>query len=301
MNILFVLFLFVFLGLLTALILVLVNNSPYKLSGVRIDGDAQEAVTLTMTSSNGKVETLVVLHGTAFTFHHRFKKNEGYVITASDPECTILNGSGTFSTSSISNVVVECYDQKPTLACVNQTGVNVSAVHLLLSFAAEDEKIPDTAILTIDGVEQKDLVVTDMDNDQFDVADIVFPGNGVFEVVAQLYMGTTAVSGPSEPFVVFLSDATVPVISAGSAPNAGEAKLVGTFGSAADVELYISMDPDTSGCNIVSGGPYVTTAGGAFDITLTGIAAGSHDFVIRGETGAGEKTGSSVVETIVVT
>lgn len=300
MNIIYVLLLFIILGVIAALVLWAVNNPPYSLSGVRIDGDAQEPVTLTMTSSLGHVETLVVLHGSAFTFKHKFKKNEGYVITASDPECVILNGSGTFTTMSIANVVIECYDQKPTLACVNQTGVDANAVHLLLNFEAEEGKVPDTAILTIDGVEQKDLVVTDFKNDQFDVADIDFGGNGVFEVVAQLYLGATAVSGPSEPFTVFVSDQTVPVISAGSSPNAGEAKLVGTFGSASGVELFITMDPDTAGCNVVAGGPYLTTAGGAFDITLTGIAAGDHDFVIRGETGENEKTGSSLVETITV-
>lgn len=300
MNILYVLVLFILAGLITALILWAVHSPPYTLSGVRTDGDAQDPVTLTMTSSLGPVETLEVKHGTSFTFKHKFKKNEGYVITASDPDCTILNGSGTFVDASIANVVVECNDPKPTLACVNQAGLDASAVHLLLNFAAEEGKVPDTAVLTIDGVEQKGLVVSDMKNDQFDVADIDFTESGVFEVVAQLYDGATAVSGPSEPFTVFLSDQAVPVISAGSSPNAGEAKLVGTFGSAADVELFITMDPDTAGCNVVAGGPFTTTAGGAFDITLTGIEAGSHDFVIRGETGANEKTGSSAVETITV-
>ena len=140
MNILYVLLFFIVAGLVTALILWAVHGSTYTLSGVRTDGDAQDPVTLTMTSSHGHVETLEVKHGTSFTFKHNFKKNEGYVITASDPECTILNGSGTFTNASIANVVVECNDPKPTLACVNQAGTNVDAVHLLLNFEAEEER-----------------------------------------------------------------------------------------------------------------------------------------------------------------
>ena len=292
--------LFLIVGLVVGMIVWFAQSSPYTLSGVRTDGDAQDPVTLTMTSTLGHVETLTVLHGTSFTFKHNFKTNEGYAITASDTECTITNGSGTFTNASIANVVVECNDPVPTLACVNQTGVIYSTVDLLLNFTIDEGKTTDLATITVDGVAQTDLVVTDMTGGQYNVADVVFPSHGVFTVSAQLYDGTSAVSGESADFTVFVSDQAVPVITSVT-PGSGTADIVGTFGSDSGVELFVTMDPDTAGCNVVAGGPYLTTAGGAYTINLTGIEAGEHDFVVRGETGANEKTGSSLVDTATVT
>lgn len=274
------------------LILATTYVDKYTLSGTRSSSSSSEvnsmAVQLQMTSSLGADEKLSVVGGQSFTFSHKFKQGETYdviivggVVTGA---CTVVNGSGIFNTSDITNLLVTCVPDPtdPEYSCYSQLGTSLDA----------------TLYFEYDGADAAYVRIYDSNDDTSTVA--LTGASGAFAAVATFLVGNNtcrfemlnsasfAISDVSDEYVIFISDETPPTVSSLTSPASNQISIEGTFGTDADVKIELNLDGNFCDPLTQTG---VTTAGGAYSFTVTGVGGGTRQVYVRAYPQLNEPTG----------